>query len=127
MRRNTIQRKLVLAAVQQMHDHPTAERVYALVAAQHPSISRGTVYRNLNQLAADGDLQKIELPESADCFDDTLEPHYHIYCHGCGRLFDVDMEYLQDLEHRVRDPHGFRFEGHTIVFKGICPECKSKL
>lgn len=124
MKRNTIQRELVLCAVRKMHNHPTAERVYDFVSAEHATISRGTVYRNLNQLTLDGELQKIELPGSADCFDDTLYPHYHIQCGKCGRLFDVDMEYQSGLEQNVRDMHGFCFEGHTIVFKGTCPECK---
>ena len=45
--RNTVQRQIVLQAVLRMHDHPTADTVYAAVAAEHPSISKATVYRNL--------------------------------------------------------------------------------
>lgn len=52
--RNTVQRQIVLQAVLRMHDHPTADTVYAAVAADHPSISKATVYRNLNQLASQG-------------------------------------------------------------------------
>ena len=48
--RNTIQRQIVLQAVNQMHNHPTADAIYAVIAAQHPTISKATVYRNLNQL-----------------------------------------------------------------------------
>ncbi|MDD6887427.1 MAG: transcriptional repressor, partial [bacterium] len=44
MKRNTIQRALVLEAVQRLHCHPTADEVYAVVAAEHPNISRATVY-----------------------------------------------------------------------------------
>ena len=49
--RNTIQRQIVLQAVNQLHNHPTADAIYAFIAAQHPTISKATVYRNLNQLA----------------------------------------------------------------------------
>lgn len=52
--RNTIQRQIVLQAVNQLHNHPTADAIYAVIAAQHPTISKATVYRNLNQLAAQG-------------------------------------------------------------------------
>ena len=54
--RNTIQRQIVLQAVNQMHNHPTADAIYAVIAAQHPTISKATVYRNLNQLAAQGEI-----------------------------------------------------------------------
>lgn len=50
-RRNTKQRKLVLDAVRQSYNHPTADEIYDAVREQDDKISRGTVYRNLNLLA----------------------------------------------------------------------------
>ena len=44
-RRNTKQRKLVLDAVRQSYNHPTADEIYNVVHAQDDKISRGTVYR----------------------------------------------------------------------------------
>ena len=41
--RNTIQRALVLEAVQSLHDHPTSADVYEVVRKKHPNISRATV------------------------------------------------------------------------------------
>ena len=49
--RNTIQRALVLEAVQSLHNHPTSADVYEVVRERHPNISRATVYRNLGVLA----------------------------------------------------------------------------
>ena len=46
-RRNTRQRKLVLDAVRQSYNHPTADEIYNVVRAQDDKLSRGTVYRNL--------------------------------------------------------------------------------
>ena len=60
--RNTIQRQIVLQAVNQMHNHPTADAIYAVIAAQHPTISKATVYRNLNQLAAQGEILRVPVP-----------------------------------------------------------------
>ena len=59
MKRNTIQRALTLEAVQKLQSHPTADEVYAAVSAEHPHISRGTVYRNLNQLSEDGKIREM--------------------------------------------------------------------
>ena len=49
--RNTIQRQLVLSAVRQLQNHPTADEVYQEVQKNCPTISRATVYRNLKLLA----------------------------------------------------------------------------
>ncbi len=74
--RNTVQRQIVLQAVLRMHDHPTADTVYAAVAADHPSISKATVYRNLNQLASQGEIRRVAVPNGADRYDFNLEEHY---------------------------------------------------
>ncbi len=124
IKRNTIQRSLVLQAVQELKCHVTAEEVYAAIVTEHPNISRATVYRNLNQLAEMGEIHKLEVPGGADRFDHQCHGHYHARCLKCARVFDVDMAYIKDLDKAVRDSHGFEFSGHDIMFKGICPECR---
>ncbi len=124
MTRNTIQRSLVLEAVCRLKCHATADTVYEEVVRQHSHISRGTVYRNLKQLSEGGEIRRLEVPGGADRYDHRRQPHYHVQCTRCGRVFDVDMEYLPGLEKSIRDPHGFEFSGHDIMFRGVCPECK---
>ena len=84
--RNTVQRAMTLEAVRRLHAHPTAEEVYRQVAAEHPSISRATVYRNLRQLAESGLLLKINTTDGADHFDHRCDAHYHAGCLRCGRV-----------------------------------------
>ena len=48
MRRNTIQRSIILETVNKLKCHATADEVYNEVARENPHISRSTVYRNLN-------------------------------------------------------------------------------
>lgn len=126
IRRNTIQRALVLEAVNKLKCHATADEVYQMVVSEHPNISKGTVYRNLNQLAEMGEIRKLEIPGSADRFDHRCHDHYHARCLKCGKVFDVDMDYIEGLEKQIRDTHGFEFSGHDLMFKGICPKCKGK-
>ena len=123
MKRKTIQRALTLRAVQTMQSHPTADEVYETVSAEHPNISRGTVYRNLNQLSEDGEIREMEVPGGADRFDHCCHAHYHVRCLTCGRVFDVDMDYIPDLANSIKDNHGFQFSGYDLMFKGICPAC----
>lgn len=126
-KRNTIQRKIVFDAVKDLANHPTSNDIYDHVVTSHPNISRGTVYRNLNSLAEDGYLRKICIPDGADRFDHTVMPHYHIKCTSCGKFTDLDMEYMKDLDDKVRDVTGYEMESQDIVFRGICPNCRHGL
>ncbi len=123
-KRNTIQRSLVLEAVRELGCHATADEVYDAIVKKHPNISRGTVYRNLNLLSDIGEIRKVEIPSDANRFDHMLHEHYHARCVKCGRVFNVEMEFITDLEKSIKDTHGFEISGHDIVFKGICLECK---
>lgn len=126
VRRTTIQKELVLNAVSYLHNHATADEIYELIRSTHPHISKGTVYRNLNCLAEEGKIRKIEIPNGSDRFDHICTTHYHIHCCKCGRAFDVDMDVVSDLIDKVKDTHGFDFLDYDIMFKGICPDCQKK-
>ena len=123
-KRNTIQRMLVLDAVNQLKCHATADEIYQSIIKNHPSIGRGTVYRNLNYLAENNEIRKLEIPGGAERFDHLCHDHYHVQCVKCGKIFDVEMEYIKDLENKIKDTHGFEFIKHDIIFQAICPDCK---
>lgn len=125
MKRNTIQRTLILESIKKLKSHPTADELYTEISSAHPTISRGTVYRNLNQLAENGDIRRVEIPGNADHFDHCCEDHYHVRCLRCGKIFDVEMDYIPDLEKSIQNTNGFQLSGYDLIFKGICPDCSS--
>ena len=125
-RRNTIQKDLVLKTVQGLKRHLTAEEVYEFIKKEHPTIGKGTVYRNLGILTEEGAIRKVEIPDGPDRFDFTLKNHYHVECIRCGEIFDVDMDEVTDLNERIHDTHGIQFLNYDIFFKGICPACRAK-
>ena len=126
IRRNTIQKDLVRDAVYELKRHVTAEEVYEFIRKDHPTIGKGTVYRNLGILAEEGTVRRVEIPDGPDRFDFTLPNHYHVRCVRCGEVFDVDMDVLSDLEERIHDTHGMKFLGYDIFFKGICLDCQGQ-
>ena len=124
-RHNTIQRSLVLDAVNRLKSHATADEVYAEVAATHPNISKTTVYRNLNLLSEMGMIRKLEIPGGADRFDHICKEHCHVKCEKCGRVFDIEIPYIDGLDNRVENRNGFEITGYDILFRGICPDCRA--
>ncbi len=121
--RQTIQADMVLNAVCQLADHPTADEVYDRIRQDYPHISRATVYRNLNRLASQGAIRKLAIPQGADRFDHISQKHYHIRCEKCGRLYDVKMDVIGDMIDRIKDKQGFKFNDCDIIFQGVCPQC----
>lgn len=124
-RRRTVQKDIILQVVTSMYNHPCADAIYEEVLKNHPHISRATVYRNLNQMAEEGLVFRVKLPDGADAYDFRVDPHYHVRCSCCGNVFDVDMPYMDDLTRSIMDTKGFDFQGHTIVFEGTCPGCRT--
>lgn len=124
--RNTVQRQIVLQAVRSLHDHPTADSVYAVVAAEHPSISKATVYRNLNQLALQGEILRVPVLTGADRFDFNTQEHYHVRCTECGNVYDVFMPPITDLLDRVTDSSDVELTHYDILFEGVCAACRNK-
>jgi Fe2+ or Zn2+ uptake regulation protein len=127
IKRQTIQRKLALDAVTRLGNHPTVEDVYGLTRKEHPSVSKATVYRNLAQLAREGVIRQLCLPDSPVRYDSRTDPHFHFRCDVCGRLTDVDMDYHLELDKFASEMTGMNVLRHEIFFGGTCPECEAAL
>ena len=122
-RRYSIQKQMILDALKKL-DHPTAQEILDDISRQYPHLSIGTVYRNLNLLLEGGVIRRVSFPDSSDRFDIQLHPHYHMRCTRCGGIFNIDQDYLKDVDRRIEEHTGFSIESHNILFKGVCSFCK---
>ena len=121
-KRTTRQRLQVLEAVRARRDHPTADQIYLDVRQEDGKISRGTVYRNLAELAAQSEITHARLP-GADRYDLRQDQHYHLYCTRCGQVVDAPIAYRPEDDAAVEQATGFQITRHRLVFEGLCPAC----
>ena len=119
------QRELVLRTVKAHLIHPTALEVYGMTREADPTISMGTVYRNLNLLAEQGKIKRIKVPGGADRYDGIIEPHNHAVCTRCGMVMDYDYSF-DDLNKALLEKSGFKCEELNITVRGTCKNCLSK-
>ena len=124
-RRNTKQRQLVLEVVRQHGGHISADEVYLKAREIDPSISRGTIYRNLKLLGQSGEIKQVRLP-GADQFDVRTDRHDHLICKQCGRLVDVVLPYDEQLDRQLAAQSGCRIYSHQTLFDGLCPKCYAR-
>ncbi len=120
-----MQMGIVLEAVAKLANHPTADEVYVEVVEQYPSISRGTVYRNLDKLAKGGVIGRLDISSKACRYDHKIIPHYHARCDVCYRLFDVEIDSIVEPDKMVKESKDFLVKGYVLTFHGICKQCQS--
>ena len=123
IRRSTVQRQIILDTFVKLNIHPTVDEVYIEVHKNHPTISKTTVYRNLQQLADSNVIRQVLLPSDLVRYDRRIDKHYHFKCKNCGGIFDVDIDYLDGLNETVRQKYGFQVDAHDVVFTGVCSKC----
>ena len=58
-KRYSRQRELIYQTLMATDQHPTAEMIYNWLKPENPSLSLGTVYRNLNLLADEGSITRM--------------------------------------------------------------------
>ena len=125
MERKTHQKEIVMSTVFRLQgQHPTADTVYENVKYLIPTIGRATVYRLLNRLCAQGIINRISIPSSADRYDTFLDSHYHLRCNSCGKVLDIDIPVIEDLCDRVPESDKYKITGHNVVFIGLCSKCE---
>jgi Fe2+ or Zn2+ uptake regulation protein len=124
MSRGSKQRDTILRVITNSKDHPRADWVYDQVRREIPSISMGTVYRNLNSLAESGDIRQLEIAGSTSRFDGNTDNHYHFRCEQCSRIFDLDEPVDQSVCQRVAKNTGFKVYRHRMELVGLCNTCQ---
>lgn len=119
------QRQAILEYLYNTKEHPTAETVYSNVRISYPKVSLGTVYRNLNLLADEGEILRLSCGDGSDRFDGNPNPHYHFLCNHCGRILDLALEPLNHIDVLASANFDGIIEGHTVLFHGKCVDCKN--
>ena len=122
MKRNTLQRQIILDTAQSLDAHPSAEELYLEIQKKHSVLGRSTVYRNLRQLAEERVIAQIVL-EGVVKYDKRTELHYHFICDVCGEIFDIEIDHEVDFNAIVCNKYGFKPDRHKLEFFGVCTDC----
>lgn len=125
--RQTRQREIVFRIVASTSSHPTADWIYAKARKRLPTVSLGTVYRNLQVLEREGRVRAIDSWGKPTRYDADVSEHYHFVCLGCGSISDLPKPEGGDsrVAPLVASP-GYVVMGHSLEFRGYCPKCGNK-
>ena len=124
--RMTPQRQIILDELRQSHSHPTADQLYDRVRRRLPRVSLGTVYRNLEVLAEQGVIQRVDGIGTQRRFDINPQRHFHVRCLQCGRVDDIETDLSFSVDDIRLQPSGYEICDVHLEFLGVCPDCQEK-
>ncbi|HEY8731597.1 MAG TPA: transcriptional repressor [Candidatus Limnocylindria bacterium] len=124
-KRLTLQRQLVLDAVQRAHHHVTADEIARRVRAKYPAIGPSTVYRNLEALEELGYVIHTHLDDRVTRWHRAdSHPHGHLVCRSCGSETEVHAAALDAMARRLRADYRFEPDLAHSAIVGICRRCR---
>ncbi len=122
-KRMTKQRKTILEILRNTKCHPPADWIYDQARKILPDISLGTIYRNLQLLVQEQEIQELKYGSTFSRYDGNARPHYHFVCCNCGKVADIDIEVMADLDQKVEKAVDGVVEYHRLEFYGKCSDC----
>lgn len=125
--RITPQRREILKYIIASKEHPTAEKIYADLHPDYPSMSVATVYNTLRLLVKLGFVDELIYGDNATHFDYAETKHFHVICRNCGKIVDVFYPNLDQIRTVAGNLTGFEITGAKIDAYGLCPDCQKVL
>ncbi len=120
----TPQRQCIFRHLHGNSMHPTAESVHAAAVHEMPTISLKTVYSTLNDLAAMGEIQSLDLGTGSSRFDSNVDAHHHLVCNRCGLVRDLYVE--AQVPVAPEQLNGFTPAATEVVIRGLCSTCSQQ-
>ncbi len=124
--RRSKQRERILELLRSTDTHPTANWLFGKLKKEFPSLSMGTIYRNIGILVQQGLIGRIAFGSTFDRLDANVTDHYHFICEKCNAIFDLKLPVERGLEKQVPAAEGFVVHRHAVEFYGLCPKCAKK-
>lgn len=124
--RQTTQRKFLIEAVFQEHDHFDADELIDRLPrrGEENYVSSATVYRTLREFVDAGLLKSFQLDgRTVYELDYGYPQHDHLYCTKCRKLIEFQSDSLVAIRDEVASEKGFRVTGHRMIIQGICRDC----
>jgi len=126
VRRPTRQRAAVEALLVGIDDFMSAQALHARLRASGETVGLATVYRNLQAMAADGDVDMMRTDDGEAVYRRcSTGHHHHLVCRSCGRTVEVEAVAVERWAERISAQNGFSEVRHTVEIFGTCADCQS--
>ncbi len=122
--RPSVQRIEIMRYMMEHRNHPTVDMIYSDLVDLMPTLSRTTVYNTLWLFIEHRALKMLDVDRVNARFDYIRQPHAHMFCRGCGAIYDVMIENTA-IPNQVGDMK-FYIDDADTYYKGLCEKCYNK-
>ena len=118
--RMTEQRRTIARVLEDAHDHPDVEELYARASTADPRISIATGYRTVKLFEEAGILDKHDFGDGRARYETTdREHHDHLIDMNSGEVIEfVDAE-IEALQEKIAQKLGYTLKGHKLELYGV--------
>lgn len=123
----TRQRQLIYDQVCAENGHYTAEEIHCKLMAKDINAGLSTIYRTLQLLEDRNLIKRVPLGGDTAVYESCIGPdhgHHHMYCTSCGKMQEIHVDMLDDIEKLLKTKYDFHVTGHTVLFSGLCRNCQ---
>jgi Fur family ferric uptake transcriptional regulator len=124
-RLQTRQRAAVRAVLDDADGFASAQQLHAMLRERGDSVGLATVYRTLQQLAADEHVDVVRTGDGEAVYRrcSTARHHHHLICRGCRRTVEIDSIAVENWARTVAAENGFDDTEHVVEMVGTCADC----
>lgn len=121
------QRETIYSILCNTTAHPSVDDIYHQAREIIPDISLGTVYRNLNLLAEQKRIIRLDVNDRAH-YDARVTRHFHFVCKECGEISDlfIDDEIIESFISNVEKMSKNKVDDIDLMITGICKKCNKE-
>lgn len=116
----------VIEVLQELKKAISAQELYIELRNRKQNMGLATVYRSLEALKLQGELQVRLLPNGESVYSSIHRDRHHLTCVNCNTSIAIDECPVHELEHQLEDSHQFKVYYHTLEFFGLCDRCHQK-
>lgn len=124
----TTQRRIIYDIfAENLELHLSPEEIYDMVKYKYPEIGLATVYRTLQLLEELNIIYKLNFNDGCSRYElNTTKDHqhHHLICLKCGKVIEVELDLLENLEEAIESDGEFKIVDHNVKFFGYCKNCK---
>ncbi|SFE36686.1 Fur family transcriptional regulator [Blastococcus tunisiensis] len=126
-RRPSRQRSAVLALLDDLDGFRSAQDLHALLRDRGDPVGLATVYRALQALVDDGQLDVLRSDDGEAAYR-RCSPvhHHHLVCRSCGTTVEVTDPPVERWAARIAAEHGFADVQHQVEVFGTCTDCSRR-
>ena len=114
----------VIEVLQELKKAISAQELYLELRNRKQNMGLATVYRSLEALKLQGELQVRLLPNGESVYSSVNRDRHHLTCVNCNTSIAIEQCPVHQLEEQLEASHKFKVYYHTLEFFGLCDRCQ---